>query len=87
MPENRFTGNNYGRYKSEEFDTLIDTLFVTIPMREQMQVLGQLVRHMSENLNVIGLVFNPDPILISNRVQNIPVRRPTWNTQEWEVKV
>ncbi len=85
LPENRFTGNNYGRYKSDEFDALIDRLFVTIPAREQVQVLGQIVRHMTENLNVIGLVFNPDPILISNRLQNVPVKRPTWNTQEWDV--
>ncbi|MPZ15561.1 MAG: hypothetical protein GEU73_14265 [Chloroflexi bacterium] len=86
VPENRFTGNNYGRYKSEEFDRLLDTLFVTIPMQEEMQILGQIVRHMTENLNVIGLVFNPDPILVSNRVQNVPVRRPTWNTHEWDVR-
>jgi peptide/nickel transport system substrate-binding protein len=85
VPENRFSGLNYGRYKSAELDGLIDKLFVTIPVAERSQLLGQIVRHMSENLNVIGLVFNPDPILIGNRLRNVPVQRPTWNTHEWDV--
>ena len=86
LPENRFTGNNYGRYRSEAFDAIISNLVVTIPVTERMQILGQAVHHMSEQLNVIGLVFNPDPILIANRLQNIPTIRPTWNSHEWDVK-
>lgn len=85
LPENRFSGLNYGRYRNEELDSLIDRLFVTVPLRERAQVTGQIVRHMTENLNVIGLVFNPDPILIGNRLRNIPIQRPTWNTHEWDV--
>ncbi len=86
LPENRFTGLNYGRYKSEEFDAIIDALNVTVPMPDRMRVLGQAVRHMSENVNVIGLVFNPDPLLLSNKLTGISADRPTWNTHLWDVR-
>ena len=34
LPENRFNGTNYGRHRSEEFDGLIDKLFVTARISE-----------------------------------------------------
>lgn len=86
LPENRFTGLNYGRYKSDEFDALIDALNVTVPMPERMRVLAQALHFMTENVNVFGLAFNPDPILISNRLTNVSPDRPTWNTYEWDVR-
>jgi hypothetical protein len=86
MPENRFTGLNYGRYQSEEFDASIDALNIAVRTDERMRLLGQAVRHVTENLNVWGLVFNPDPILISRRLVNIGPDRPTWNTHQWDVR-
>src|SRR5439155_7924927 len=53
LPENRFNGTNYGRHRSEEFDGLIDKLFVTVPMAQGMQALGQTVHYMTEQLNGI----------------------------------
>ena len=85
--ENRYVGSNYARYVSPEFDSLIDRYLTTIPKQERLRVLGDAVRHISENLNLMGLFYDADISFLSSRLQNVTVReRILWNIHLWDTK-
>ena len=91
LPENNYVGNNNARYISPEFDALIERFFATIPTAERTRVLGQVIHHMTENLNMMGLFYNVEPALIANRLVSVTGRKgseafPTWNVQDWDVR-
>jgi peptide/nickel transport system substrate-binding protein len=91
LSENNYVGNNNSRYVSPEFDSLIERFFATIPTAERTRALGQVVRHMTENLNMMGQFYNAEPALIADRLVNVVGRRggdafPTWNVQDWDVR-
>ena len=94
LPENQYrvTGNR-SRYQSAELDQLVDRYLGTIPMTERLQLLGQIVRHISENLPIMGIIYNSSPTLISNRLVNVTSggggggsANQTWNAHLWDVK-
>jgi peptide/nickel transport system substrate-binding protein len=91
LPSNKFTGSNNGRYASPELDSLLDSYFVTIPTRERNETLGQILRHLSENLVMLGLFYDPQPVLLGNRLRNIaakptPQATQAWNAELWDVE-
>jgi peptide/nickel transport system substrate-binding protein len=91
LPENNYRGSNRSRYRSPELDALIDRYFVTIPIAERTQILGQMVQHMTENVVLLGIFFIVEPALISNRILNVTPRNAedalhTWNAHEWDMK-
>ncbi len=91
LPSNNFTGNNRARYASPDLDALIQKYYVTIPENERNQVLSGIVRHMTENLVLLGLLYALEPDFISNRLDGVlPVvydgARATWNAWEWSLK-
>ena len=86
MPANRFQGQNHSRYMNPEFDRLVDQYLVTLPWEPRMQLMGQIVAHMTDQLNVMGLFYDLRTTLVNNRVQNAGVQVPTWNIHEWELK-
>jgi hypothetical protein len=52
--------------------------------------MGELIRHVAENLNTIGLFYRVFPIVVANRVTGIAA--PTagretiaWNAHQWDV--
>ena len=69
-----------------EFDALIDTYLTTIPAAPRMQVLGQIVHHISDQLNVMGLFYDLRTTLVSNRLEHVSAQHPTWNAHEWNVR-
>ena len=83
--ETRWVGANRSRYSNAELDALIDRFFVTIPRAERMGVYGQIVRHLSDQLVVMGLYFTPFAAGVSNRIRNVPAGDP-WNPHEWEAR-
>lgn len=83
-PENNFSGSNRGRYGSPELDALIDRYYVTIPRPERMQVLGQVLHHVTDQLPVMPVLFDPDALMVSNRLKNVEPGTP-WKAQQWEV--
>jgi ABC-type transport system substrate-binding protein len=85
-PENRFLGRNRSRYMSPEFDALIDRYLSTIPIDARTQVMGQIVHHISTELNAMGLFYDVRTILLSNKVTNIPAQNSAWNVHQWELK-
>jgi len=90
LPENRFRGNNYSRYRSAELDALIDRYYVTIQKGERTQVLGDIVHHMTDQLNVLTLFHDTEPVMLSNRLINAGGRRglalQAWNAHEWDLR-
>jgi peptide/nickel transport system substrate-binding protein len=92
LPENNYTGANYMNYRNAEWDGLLDRLFSTIPYEERTEALGRLVRFMTDQLLVLGIIYEADPYLIGNRVMNMNpprgnVRSPqAWNGHEWDLR-
>jgi peptide/nickel transport system substrate-binding protein len=84
LPERNFAGINRSRYMSPEYDALIDKYFLTIPFQERMQVLGQILHHETDQLPVMRLFYDPEPVPVSNRLKNVP-GGPPWNAHLWEL--
>jgi len=93
LPENRFQvpGNgNWSRYINPELDGLIDTYLTTIPKRERIETLGQVIYRIADQLTIMGLYYNPRPEPVANRLMNVhPQRAPrspiVWNAHEWDL--
>jgi len=94
LPENSFQvggSENVSRYMNPELDGLIDAYFRTIPLADRIAVMGRILRHVAEQLPVMGIYYNPAPDAFGNRLLNIGIARafgsvPSWNAHEWDVK-
>lgn len=90
-PENNFNGDNRPRYSNAELDSLIERYYVTVPKRERFDFLGQIVRHITQELVAMGIFYTVVPTLISSRMQQaaMPIVQGgniTWNAHEWDVR-
>jgi peptide/nickel transport system substrate-binding protein len=89
LPENDYTGANRSRYQSAELEGLIDRYQATIPLPDRLSVLQQIVHHMTDQVVWMGLFYDVEPTMISNRVQNVTARKESssqaWNAQDWTV--
>jgi peptide/nickel transport system substrate-binding protein len=91
LAENNYRGSNRTRYRNAEFDALLDRYVLTIPRPERMQVLGQIVQHMTDQLVILGVFYTVKAVLVSNRVTSMKlpdtdVALQTWNAHEWDIK-
>jgi peptide/nickel transport system substrate-binding protein len=90
LAETRWIGSNVPRYQNGEFDALIDKYFVTVAIPERTQVVGQIMRHISEQLNMMHIFYDSEPALISNRIVEAHGRgsesTQTWNVHLWDVR-
>jgi peptide/nickel transport system substrate-binding protein len=84
LPETNWAGANRARYRNAELDGLIDHYFATIPIPERRQTLAQIVHHMTDQLPIMGIVYDPPLRLVANRIRNMPAGI-TWNGWEWDV--
>jgi peptide/nickel transport system substrate-binding protein len=84
------TASNRSRYTNSEFDALLDRYYVTISANERLPLLGQVMRHTTEQLNVMPLWYNIRPNAIGKRLKNVGWQKVTrgtmhWNAHEWDV--
>ncbi len=90
VPENNYTGNNPGRYRNPELDALIDRYFSTIPRGERMDVLRRVATTLTDQLVVLPIYHEPEPVLIHNSLVNAAGRKgesvQTWNAHLWNLK-
>ena len=91
LPENRFRGNNRGRYINPELDSLIDRYYVTIPSRERLQIEAEMLAILTSDVAALGVLYTAEPILIGNRLINVANAKPpeaveTWNAHVWDVR-
>jgi peptide/nickel transport system substrate-binding protein len=88
--ENNYVGQNIIRYQNPDYDALIAKYLSTIPKNDRLQVLGEMVHFSTDQLLLVPLYHEPEPVLISNRLVNASGRRgdgiQTWNVQDWDVK-
>lgn len=90
LPENNYSGNNRSRYRSSSLDSLIDRYLVTIPVPDRLEIMKQIVQHMTDQVVWMGIFYDSEPMLISKRVVGAgPARArpgtPAWNAQLWDV--
>ena len=87
MPENRFQGGGHSRYSNPAFDALIERYIATMPWEPRMQLLGEIVHHVSDQLNAMGLYYDLRTTLVSNQLENVnaPIY-PTWNVHLWDLR-
>ena len=74
------------RYMNPEYDMLVDRYLATIPMNDRMEVVQQIVRHISENVPILGLMYEARPTLLSNQLVNVDATTDTRNAHEWDVR-
>jgi peptide/nickel transport system substrate-binding protein len=86
LPENSFIGESKNRYMNPEFDSLLDRLFVTIPLAERTQILRQIVHQMTDEVLVLGLFYNVVPTMMIDQLQRVTAETTAWNAHEWELR-
>lgn len=82
---------NRSRYMNADLDGLIDAYFRTIPVPERVSVLGRIIRHVAEQLPVMGTYYSGRPDAFAIRLVNVSPRwgggtNPAWNAHEWDVR-
>jgi peptide/nickel transport system substrate-binding protein len=83
-PDTRFVGDNRMRYANPQVDAWVERYYVTIPRAERVQVLGQLLNHLTDNVVSMSFFYETAPVLVSNRLRNV-TPEPSWNPHEWDV--
>ncbi len=90
LPGNSFRASGWYRYANPELDALIDTYYRTVPMLERTEVLGEIARHVADQITIVGLNYSVTAAAVSERVLNVSTQWPgfqiTWNASEWDVK-
>lgn len=79
-------GSNRSRYMNPELDALIDRFMVTVSERDRLPLTGQIMRHTTEQLNVMGLWYNVRPNAVGKRLQNVSWQRVTGGTVFWNAR-
>ena len=93
LPENGYRGGsggtNYTRYVSPQLDALIEHFFATIPRKDRMEVAGELVHFMTDQVLVMGLFYDLSPAFVDKRLRNVtPMGGDAflpWNAHEWDL--
>jgi peptide/nickel transport system substrate-binding protein len=91
LPSNNYVGQNYSRYMNPEFDAMIDRYYTTIPPQERLEVVRQILFHVSDQLPLMGLLYDADQLFVNHRLQNVTHTRllgntQTWNAHQWELR-
>lgn len=90
VPENNYVGSNASRYMNRDLDTLLDHYYVTIPIPDRREVIGQVIHHISDQLVMLPLFYGAEPVVIGKRLANVGPRSSSatqaWNAQEWDVR-
>jgi ABC-type oligopeptide transport system substrate-binding subunit len=90
VAENNYVGRNSIRYQNPAYDALVERYERTIPRAERMRLLGDMVHHATDQLLLLSLFHEPEPVLISNRLVNVGGSRgmniQAWNAHEWDIR-
>jgi ABC-type transport system substrate-binding protein len=84
-PENSYRGRNDGSYTNPELDTLIDRFYVTVPLRERVDILRSIYRHLTDQVVVMYLYYSATPTIVDNRISNV-IPSYFGNAHEWDAK-
>jgi len=60
---------------------------VTIPKAERLLIAGQILSHMTDQLHIIGLVYDARPAMIGKQLRNLYAAgvgaNQAWNAHNW----
>ncbi|HEY3118651.1 MAG TPA: peptide ABC transporter substrate-binding protein [Chloroflexota bacterium] len=80
---------NYGRFTSTEVDGLIAKYFQTIPPGQRAEVMGQIVRQLTEQVAFLGLWYTVGFGARNNRLTGVAPQWPStnigWSAYSWDV--
>jgi ABC-type transport system substrate-binding protein len=91
LPENQYrsAGNN-ARYMNPEFDALIDRYLSTIPQKQRLAWMRQIVHHQTDQVTVMGLFYQIRSTAVVPRIINVTPGYDRgsagWNATQWDVK-
>ncbi len=89
MSTNDYRGLNIPRYSNRDFDGLVEKFNSTIPRSERLVTLGQIARHISENLPVLGLYYSGTVTVFDPKITNVSGGsrgNSTWNAAAWDLR-
>jgi peptide/nickel transport system substrate-binding protein len=82
--ETRFVGDNRPRYANPQLDELIDRYYLTIPVAERAEIVGQMYHLITDQVVSLNFFYEATQRLEANRLRN--VSSPLgWNVQEWDL--
>jgi peptide/nickel transport system substrate-binding protein len=88
-PENNYVGRNPIRYQNPDYDVMIDRLLSTIRKPDRMKLVGEMLHIATDQLLLVPLYHEPEPVLIGSRLVNVGGRRgqniQAWNAHLWDV--
>lgn len=84
LPENGHVGANRARYRNPDFDALLDRYVTTIPRRERLEVVGQIIHHITDQVLHLSLFYGVEPTLMTRRLKNA-AGRVAWDAYQWEL--
>src|SRR5579885_2580492 len=93
LAENNYRPGHVSRYAHPELDGLLDRYCTTIPRQERVDVRGQVLDLVADQLPELPLLFDVEPTVYSRRLANVTGRWPAavrtstqaWNAHEWEI--
>lgn len=84
--ENNYRGVgtlNYPRYGNPELDALTERFERAIPMAERLSVAGQIINHLTSRVVMLGLYYDVEPAMVSNRLKNF--NGYVFDAHKWDV--
>lgn len=85
---NGYRGSNRSRYQSPELDNLLTGYFAEVRPAEQRRLLGDINKHLIENVVVIPIFYDVVPQVTTKRMQNVIPRATlsqAWDSHLWDV--
>lgn len=88
-PENGYRGANYSAYRNPEVDGLIDRFSSAVARTERLQLAGQLLHRLTDQVVIIGLFYDVEVTLAAERIKNLTGRSAdsgeAWNAELWDL--
>jgi peptide/nickel transport system substrate-binding protein len=88
--ENRWTGGNRGGWSNQEYDRLTDTLTRTLARNEREQLISQMVRLLTDDVQSITLFIRAQAWTPVTELRGLTVAPPegnmSWNMENWEFR-
>lgn len=85
-PERGYVGLNTSGYMSADLDALIDRYLVTIPRDERLQIAGQIVHHLSDQVVPFLMFYDIVATPVGKRLRNVVTEgNQVWNAMNWDL--
>jgi peptide/nickel transport system substrate-binding protein len=89
--DNNWTGNNPAGHRDPDYDALYERYSRTIPVKERIELAGQLAHLLADQAVAMGLYYDNLVAFIGNRLSNVVVSQSystqfAWSAHLWELR-